>query len=177
MTGARITVEFADAQIRGGLNRLGFALSRPEEVTEPIGLRLRDNWQDRFATEAGPDGTPWPALHPLYAAVKQGPGILRGRDWSRSGLNNSLTYQAAGWQVEIGSNKVYAAIHQFGGIIRPVRAKVLTLRTPDGAIWATAKQVTIPARPYLGLSDDDRRDVLEIVEDWQWRALRPRGPG
>lgn len=176
MTGARIEVTFDAARLTGALNRLRFALARPEEVTEPIGLRLRDNWQDRFRTEAGPDGTPWAPLHPVYAEIKRGPGILRGPNWSRSGLNNSLNslaYTASGWTVEIGSNKIYAAIHQFGGTIKPVRAKVLTLRTAGGAIWGAAKQVTIPARPYLGLSAEDARDVLEVVEDWQARALGP----
>lgn len=175
MTGATLTVEFRDAQITGAFARLRFALGRPEELTQPIGMRLRDNAQDRFAGERAPDGTPWAPLNPLYAEVKRGPGILRGPDWSRSGLNNSLTYQAAGWEVAIGSNKVYAAIHQFGGTIRPVRAKVLVMRTAGGRVWGTAKSVTIPARPYLGLSAEDARDVLDIVEDWTLRATRVPG--
>jgi phage virion morphogenesis protein len=175
MTGARITVDFQATPIRGYVDRLRFALARPEELTEPIGIRLRDNTQDRFAAERAPDGTAWAPLHPLYAEIKRGPGILRGPNWSRSGLNNSITYAASGWEVAVGSNKVYAAIHQFGGTIRPKRAKLLILRTAEGAIWGTAKEVTIPARPYLGLSAEDERDVLEIVEDWHDRAARTAG--
>ncbi|WP_439596467.1 phage virion morphogenesis protein [Falsiroseomonas sp.] len=174
MTGVTLSVEIRDAQIAGAVAQLRFAFSRPEELTQPIGIRLRDNAQDRFKLERAPDGTPWAPLNPLYAEIKEGPGILRGRDWNRSGLNNSLVHQAAGWDVAIGSNKIYAAVHQFGAVIKPRRAGMLTLRTPSGAIWGVAKEVTIPARPYLGLSDEDRRDVLDIVEDRFGLAMRPR---
>lgn len=173
MTGARITVEFQATPIRGYLDRLRFTLSRPEELTEPIGIRLRDNTQDRFAAERAPDGTPWERLNPAYAEIKRGPGILRGPNWSRSGMAGMITYEAAGWEVAVGSNKVYAAIHQFGGTIRPKRrGGLLTLRTPEGAVWGVAREVTIPARPYLGLSAEDERDVLDIIEDWHDRAGR-----
>ena len=75
----------------------------------------------------------------------------------------------------MGSNKPYAAVHQFGATIRPVRAKFLTLRTRQGEVWGFAKEVTIPARPYLGLSAEDRRAVLDIVEDWSLRRMGGAG--
>ena len=42
----------------------------------------------------------------------------------------------------IGSNKVYAAIHQLGGLA------------------GKNKKVSIPARPYLKLTDDDFEKIL-----------------
>jgi phage gpG-like protein len=48
----------------------------------------------------------------------------------------------------IGSNVVYARIHELGGVIRPVRAKALHFVIP-GVGHRTAQSVTIPARPYL----------------------------
>lgn len=41
----------------------------------------------------------------------------------------------------------YAAVHQFGGVIKPKAAKALRFRLPDGT-WRFAKQVTMPARPF-----------------------------
>lgn len=172
MTGAALTAEFRDAQIRGAVAQLRFALGRPEALTRPIGVRLAENAQDRFRAERAPDGTPWQRLNPVYAEVKQGPGILRGPNWSRSGLNASITSAASGWDVSVGSNKVHAAVHQFGAMIRPKRGAFLTLRLPNGAIWGVAQQVTIPARPYLGLSAEDQQDVLDIVEDFADRQFR-----
>lgn len=46
----------------------------------------------------------------------------------------------------------YAAIHQFGGIIKPVNAKMLRFKTPDGN-WISVKQVTIPERPFYPVID------------------------
>lgn len=46
------------------------------------------------------------------------------------------------------SDANYALIHELGGVIRPVRAKALAFRLPDGS-FRMASQVTIPARPFL----------------------------
>ena len=45
-------------------------------------------------------------------------------------------------------NLVYAAIHEFGGVIRAKDGGWLRFRTKDG-FWHTVKEVTIPARPYM----------------------------
>jgi phage gpG-like protein len=46
-----------------------------------------------------------------------------------------------------GSNLKYAAIHQYGGTIRPVRAKALRFKV--GGSFVTVKKVKIPERPYI----------------------------
>lgn len=58
-------------------------------------------------------------------------------------------------------NVIYAAIHEFGGVIRAVKAKALRFRTEDGA-WHTVKAVTIPARPYARPALDEH--VQEVEE-------------
>ncbi|MCE1186213.1 MAG: phage virion morphogenesis protein [Rhodocyclales bacterium] len=47
----------------------------------------------------------------------------------------------------LGSNLVYARIHELGGTVKAVRAKYLRFRTQGR--WVSKRQVTIPARPYL----------------------------
>lgn len=48
-----------------------------------------------------------------------------------------------------GSRDVrYALIHELGGVIRPVRARALMFRADDGT-FVVARQVRMPARPYL----------------------------
>lgn len=58
--------------------------------------------------------------------------------------------------VRIGTNLEYAAIHEFGGIIRPVNAPRLVFEVEPGE-WRTADQVEIPARPYLRPAADTKR--------------------
>lgn len=45
-------------------------------------------------------------------------------------------------------NLVYAAIHEFGGVIKPKTGNYLRFKTKDGQ-WRTVKEVTMPARPYV----------------------------
>ncbi len=52
--------------------------------------------------------------------------------------------------LEQGTNKIYGAIHQPGGIIRAKNGGRLTIGNPKKA-FAPFQQVEIPARPYLGL--------------------------
>lgn len=81
----------------------------------------------------------------------------------------------------VGPNKVYAAIHEFGGIIRAKRAKYLhfrihtstRIRSKSGKkrlktgvreySWAKVKQVTIPARPYVEPSFKENVSRIEQI--------------
>lgn len=45
-------------------------------------------------------------------------------------------------------NLVYAAIHEFGGVIKAKDGGWLRFRTKDGR-WHAVKEVNIPARPYM----------------------------
>lgn len=68
-------------------------------------------------------------------------------------LRSSFAMQRARYQSGIGvyglvgTNVIYARIHEVGGVIKPTAGKYLRFKTPDGS-WHTVKQVTIPARPY-----------------------------
>ena len=65
----------------------------------------------------------------------------------------------------VGTNLPYAYIHQKGGIIRPKSKKSLKFKTPSGKFIA-AKQVKIPARPYLGISEQDQADAQAAIADF-----------
>ncbi|MCY1444758.1 Phage virion morphogenesis family protein [compost metagenome] len=62
--------------------------------------------------------------------------------------------------LEFGSNRIYAAVHQFGAL--------------QGAFGTSARGVPlpwgdIPARPWLGMTDTDREAALDIVQDYLLR--------
>lgn len=64
----------------------------------------------------------------------------------------------------VGTNVVYAAIHQFGGVIKPKEGKYLTFKIGDK--WVKIKEVNIPARPFLKLTPEDEEDILQDVQDY-----------
>jgi phage gpG-like protein len=80
---------------------------------------------------------------------------------------------SGGDTVEIGTNYgrlpsggSVAAVHQFGATIRPRRGRHLIF-TPRGFTHPIfARQVTIPARPFLpmsGLPQDWEEDIVDIL--------------
>lgn len=74
MAGARVTATFDDAAMQDALRRMQGALHR---ALPGIAQGLERNTVRRFDAARDPQGQPWAALHPAYAAIKKGPGILR----------------------------------------------------------------------------------------------------
>lgn len=171
MTGARISFALDDKGFQTGVQRLGGVLHGG--VLKAMGTALVEETNKRFDSGRDVWGTAWQALNPAYAQIKRGPGILRA---SRM-LQRSITFEVSGSTIRVGSNRVYAAVHQFGAIIRPVRAPALTFLLGAGAgmkskfMLVHAQSVRIPARPYLGFGPNDQRAVMEVVGAFVARTL------
>ncbi len=91
-------------------------------------------------------------LRQVASAVK-----ICGRE--RINFPAALRWLRAEW----GVNRIYAAIHQFGGTIRARNAGALRFRLANGG-FATVKAVKMPARPFLGISPDDASDIVAVIE-------------
>ncbi len=63
-------------------------------------------------------------------------------------LRNSIHSEAGAASVRIGSPVIYAAIHQYGRVVRPKRGKFLAFKGLDGTL-VRLRAVRIPARPFL----------------------------
>ncbi len=95
------------------------------------------------------------------------PKILR----ARGHLADTIRYQADEGGVRIGTNRMYGAIHQFGGttsahVIKPKNKQALAWpggRNPVRGVNHPGS--SIPARPFLGISRQDRDRILEVVAD------------
>lgn len=174
MTGARILADLDDKQIQRAVLKLSALGQNMLPVARAIGVGLVRNTQDRFRAGRDPEGHPWHPLKPFTLEHKRGPGILR-ESAMRGGLMASIAFRAdagaGGATVQVGTNKVYGAIHQFGGTIRPKNPKgLLFFRTAGGQVWGAARQVTIPARPYLGISREDRETIQDVLGAFLRRA-------
>jgi len=146
MTGARFSIEMQGMdRVRAVLRRMVKPNLRP--LLDALGAEGEAQTRRRIDEEkTAPDGTPWAPLSPAYQArkdkLKPGVGLLE----YEGHLRDSLTYNVIGDdEVEWGSNRVYAAIHQFSG---------------------EEVGINIPARPYLGLSQENQADMDAIVTDW-----------
>lgn len=161
------------------LRELMDALTRKTPMYDAIG-DMMINWADEnFRGQHAPNGTPWQVLTPatIRARMKRGRAqisILRETGLLRGSLNHVASEQG----VSVGSSSIYGAIHQFGGTIdkkagsRWMAGRRFAKRdkAPDGAeVAIRAHTITIPARPYIGVSKDQEGIIAEEVEDWLTR--------
>lgn len=153
----------------GGLDKVmskaAQKLGNKQELLESVGEALVSGTLDRFDAEEDPQGNKW---KPSRRAREEG-----GKTLSDTAiLRRSVEYATAGDKVMVGSNLPYALIHQTGGTIKPKTAKRLVFKGSGGK-KVFAKEVTIPARPYLGMSDEDREAVQETISDFLADAFKP----
>lgn len=167
MSGASLSVTFQSGRVQKALTALQNSGRNPQGLLGSIATGLLRNTMDRFDAEVSPNGSAWAPLNAWYLTFKRGPGILRGAAMN-GGLQDSLTSEVQGSSVVIGSNKPYAAVHQFGATIRPKNPSgMLVIRSGEGGkgpVMGKARSVTIPARPYLGLSARDEETILDAAE-------------
>jgi len=154
MAGIGLSIKVDDKIIRrvfAGLEQRGQNL---EPLLDHIGASLVTSTQDRFEAERGPDGKKWKPWSTAYAKRRRARDgkakILTLDDY----LSGSITHNASSDQVEVGSNMVYARIHQEGG--------------QAGRNLAA----TIPARPFLGIDSDDEREIEASVQDYLAGAFK-----
>jgi len=173
MTGVTFTARFEDDELAAGIRRLITLARDPTEITEAIGLLMVQNTERRIDGPNDANGEPWAPLLPAYAIMKTGPGILR----ETKTLQRTLTFFAGSGEVIWGSAQIYAAAQQFGVTIVPKVAPALSFRLGapgGGTMWVHRQSVTLPARPYLGIDEEDQLGIVEIVDRSYERALYGR---
>ncbi|MDG6895047.1 phage virion morphogenesis protein [Volucribacter amazonae] len=83
-------------------------------------------------------------------------------------LQNSIQAKHNHDEAIVGTNVLYAALHHFGGTIKP--KKVNYLKFKIGERFVQVKSVTIPARPFLTLTEQDKADLVADMQDY-FRSL------
>ena len=148
MVAQTVSVEIDGATLNAALARLAAVLSDPSTAMDQIGRYLVASTLRRFERERAPDGSPWLKS---ARALAEGGRTLTDTGRLRGSIAHTVT--DGGRAVEVGSNVIYAAIHQFGG------------RAGRG------RKAKLPARPYLGIDERDQTNILLIVS----RALERVG--
>lgn len=161
-----ITITVDNRQVLDALQLLQRKAGHLSPALEEIGEDLVESTKRRFAASEGPDGNPWEPNSPVTIARMLGAskgnynksGALSKKGSARAGskkpligesgrLSNEIHRQITGNVLEIGSSLEYAAMQQFGGT-----------RAEFPHLWGD-----IPARPFLGLSEHDLANILDIL--------------
>ncbi|WP_294622898.1 phage virion morphogenesis protein [uncultured Bilophila sp.] len=125
-------------------------LAAHQAILADIGEALVSSTVQHFVEGKGPDGEGW---KPSERSARDG-----GKPLSDTGrLRQSIEYTTTPDSVMVGTNVIYGRIHQLGGEIRPKRKKALKVK------GKLVSKVTMPARPYLYIDDEDREEVAHII--------------
>jgi phage virion morphogenesis protein len=167
-----IDVEIDDREIRAALQNLLAATGNLNDVLEEIGEGLVESTLQRFETKIGPDGGRWKDNSPVTIERKERNdplvhhGSLSEQIHARLLGDNTLV---------VGSSMEYAAVQQFGAKMGEFgrysqigRVRKYGLGTFQGSA-GTQKGFPIPwgdipARPFLGISEDDKDEILAIIQ-------------
>lgn len=132
--------------------RLQEVLNRTEDLRPlllEIGEDLELSTKQRFSTLKDPDGFEWQANSALVIERKGHDKPLTGKTGM---LQHTITHQLRGSTgVEVGSPLAYSVVQQFGGL----------------SYWEQYQEWwRVPARNFVGMSDDDARQILHLTEDY-----------
>ena len=151
----KIQIELDDQQARDALRRLIHSGQDLSPVLRDIGEHLLNTTRQRFNDEQDPDGKPWEPLSPTTIARKK-----RNQDKiliQDGHLQGTLNYRVGKDHIDIGSPRIYAGVQQFGA----AKGAFGTTRKGHPIPWGN-----IPARPFLGLSAQDDREIRTVVRDF-----------
>lgn len=145
------------------------------------GSILEASTLNRFQTESGPGGVPWPKSQAALGKVPRASGkISPGRTlFDLGGLEGSIRHEVRPGEVEVGvdartESATHAAAHQFGSHVQsvvvghtrtinqafgvPIPTRTINVR-PHGRV------TNLPARPFVGVDEQDRLDLTDAWHD------------
>lgn len=161
-----ITLEIKDAEVSRALTELRALLDDLSLVMNDIGQYLVLSAKDRLLAGQSVDGTPLaPRAASTLAAYdrrkqKPGPHPL----WLEGDMRRGIHHAFGRDHVSVGSGAIQSAVMQFGA------AQGAFGRTRRGGPIPWGR---IPPRPFLGVSEADRSELLDIVSEAILAAVRP----
>ena len=146
MSDEPIEIKIDNQKVEKALLEIAQKTSNLRPLMKNIAGIMADSTEENFKEEGRPK---WKDLSEKTKTARKKTGHYPGQILQVSGqLALSVTTQYDETSAIIGSNKVYAAIHQLGGQA------------------GKNKKTTIPARPYLSLTNEEYEEILSLVENY-----------
>jgi phage virion morphogenesis protein len=161
-----ITLEINDSEAIAMFRRLDFALTDQTELTPQLGEMLVQSTQDRIKRGEQPDGAAFVPRSPVTLEHYAKQGFSFGAPLNQSGdMRNTIYHDSGSDYVRVGSNAIQAAVMHFGATAGAFGAHIgkdsLGRDHIHSIPWGN-----IPARPFIGLSDEDQTNIAAEIEEW-----------
>jgi phage virion morphogenesis protein len=146
------------------------AIDAVGDLSEPMS-RVSEKWlestRDRFKRQIDPVGVPWA---PRKDTANTKPLLVKSGDL-RNQIDNDFGPDFAEIGViDTGGPSEYAAIHNFGGTTRPFRAN-------SKRAYGAFAVIVIPKRQFIGASDSDQVNAVEILTEHLQQAFNADAGG
>lgn len=138
---AALSFKLTRNDISPSLAKLARTAKNPQKVFRAMGTTFMSITMGNFKQDPSYRPKPWPKKwggEPSFLML-------------HNVLSRSFHLEVSDSYAKVGTPVIYAAIHQFGGVIK---GKGKPLRTPFGPRWS----VTIPARPYYPVENGKLTD-------------------
>ena len=136
-------------RLKQRLNHQANNLLNLQPLWQLVGMYVqKQTIKERFDKEQAPDGTKWKPLSPArvkHRLKRHKTGNMKILQ-DTGELRRSVQYEAKQTYIRIGSNLIYARTHQFG------RGK-------------------IPARPFLGVTPNERQHINDMFRAYLKRHV------
>lgn len=139
-----IEIKIDNKELNQVLDRLFEKTSNLRPLMKNIAGIMADAVEENFKQEGQPDK--WEELKKVTIKIRSKKGYWPGKILQMRGeLAASITSEYSESSAIVGTNKSYAAIHQFGG------------KAGKG------KKAKIPPRPYLNLGEKELNNILKTA--------------
>ena len=148
-----------DGDVQRLMKRLGrIAGVDKAGINNTIAEGLRTSTIERFQAEKSPEEKKW--KQSIRAREEGGKTLTKS-----TALRSSIRSEASADGLAIGTNDIRAATHQFGDtrIIKAKRKKALRFRINGRWVRKKEVKVPIPARPFLGVSEEDEEEIKKLL--------------
>ena len=137
----KVDIRIDDSAVRAKLGGLRGSARDLTPAMRRIAAVLGDVAEEAFKSESSPEGIPWASLKPATLKRRRGSANAARILQDTGQLVASIQTEYGSDVAVAGTNKVYAATHQFG-----------------------RGEAGIPARPFLGLSAEGREEIIRIIQ-------------
>jgi phage gpG-like protein len=196
-----ITIRLDDDEVSEALAKLAKATGDTRSILDQIGDYMLDSTRRRFGTSTAPDGKRWAPNSQvtilehlrlksgIYEGSRKRIGTKDGFFYKKGEKKNKLAAKGIATVLDkrpligegdlarqffkridssgtliIGSTVEYSAAQQFG----MKKGYAGTNKRGSPIPWGD-----IPARPFLGISDQDRTNILDTVFEYLSKSFRP----
>ena len=156
MAGVTLTITETTEEVQKAFAKVLRRLKNLKPAMKIIGETVRTSIVRNFEESGRPEK--WAPLSPTTLKRRKGkntaPLIVKG---FAGGMVGSINYRAGDDWVIVGTNKIQAAVHQFGA----KKGEFGTTSRGAPIPWGD-----IPARPFMMVQDEDWTEIADAINDY-----------